>query len=200
MDTRRRRNVVLVLAGLTGLTCADDSDLPAGWHGARQLPVAQSACLGGPDGQAELGLSPGEGGSLAARFSTSLFRCGQRACAYVLEAAPTTKLLVQPCEMNPGMVARCACTSDVMVVLPASSARTRVELWLRPDNYGQTVSNPPVLVDTAPVAPACQGGNPAQRCRISSSDCLPSACGCDAGNWVCTADCGGGRLCPDGGS
>jgi hypothetical protein len=45
----------------------------------------------------------------------------------------------------------------------------------------------------------CSGENPALACRGPSS-CIPSTCGCsENGGWICTADCGGGRDCTDGG-
>jgi hypothetical protein len=36
-----------------------------------------------------------------------------------------------------------------------------------------------------------------QRCAVLPDSCVPSACGCDAGQWLCTADCGGGSCVPD---
>jgi hypothetical protein len=53
--------------------------------------------------------------------------------------------------------------------------------------------------DAAADGPPCPGENPALKCRTSEDECLPSACGCTEDGWVCTADCGGGRLCTDGG-
>lgn len=46
----------------------------------------------------------------------------------------------------------------------------------------------------------CSGENPAQICRAPGR-CIPSGCSCDRniGTWGCTADCGGGRDCADGG-
>jgi hypothetical protein len=48
-------------------------------------------------------------------------------------------------------------------------------------------------------AKAC-GKNPAEACRTSQDQCIPSSCGCSNGTWVCTADCGGGRNCTDSGT
>jgi hypothetical protein len=57
----------------------------------------------------------------------------------------------------------------------------------------------PAAADAATDAPVCPGENPARRCRTSAMDCIPSGCGCTALGWICTADCGGGRFCGDGG-
>ncbi len=43
--------------------------------------------------------------------------------------------------------------------------------------------------------PSCKGENPAQACRTSADQCIPSTCGCSDGKWICTADCGGGQKC-----
>lgn len=188
--------VALVLA----LGCGLEDDLPPGWRDARRLPVTQSACLGAPGGATHLELSPVEGGTVGVTFETALLRCGQEACAYLVEAAGTSKLLVQPCDMHPRTVNKCACTTQVDLTLPVSGARSLVELWLRPDDYGQTVANPPRLVDSKPLPLVCGGENPAHRCRQSPGECLPSTCGCNEGGWVCTDDCGGGRQCSDGGA
>jgi hypothetical protein len=41
----------------------------------------------------------------------------------------------------------------------------------------------------------CDMPNPAEACRTSANQCLPSTCKCSAGGWACTRDCGGGRAC-----
>lgn len=57
----------------------------------------------------------------------------------------------------------------------------------------------PETPDAPPADSAC-GSNPAEACRTSPGDCIPSSCGCTPSGWACTADCGGGRDCGDGGS
>ena len=52
----------------------------------------------------------------------------------------------------------------------------------------------------------CKGPNPAgcaslgcdkgEECAFDTGDCVPSVCGCVSGQWVCTADCGGGVCVP----
>jgi hypothetical protein len=128
-----------------------------------------------------------------------MLRCGQQACAYAIEQGNTAKLLVQPCDMHPGMVDKCACTTEVSLELD-EEAIAQVELWLRPDDYGQSGANPPRLVDTAFLRPTCGGENPSDRCRTSADECLPSLCACGEGTWICTADCSGGRICREGGT
>lgn len=55
------------------------------------------------------------------------------------------------------------------------------------------------------VEATCEGPNPAgctqegcpdgERCRVDPETCEPSTCGCSGGDWICTADCGGGGTC-----
>jgi hypothetical protein len=53
--------------------------------------------------------------------------------------------------------------------------------------------------DTAP--DGCTGPNPANQCRKSANDCVPSSCSCSNGSWMCTADCSGSKaLCADAGA
>jgi hypothetical protein len=47
----------------------------------------------------------------------------------------------------------------------------------------------------------CTGPNPANQCRKSANDCVPSSCTCSNGTWMCTADCSAAKsLCPDAGA
>lgn len=41
----------------------------------------------------------------------------------------------------------------------------------------------------------CPGPNPAEVCRTSADQCLPSSCSCNFGGRACTEDCGGGKEC-----
>jgi hypothetical protein len=77
-----------------------------------------------------------------------------------------------------------------------------------PDGY-KTDANGCNLCQCKDPPGKCQGANPAgcsvggcptgQKCDTNAG-CAPSACSCDAatGQWICTADCGGGKCVPDG--
>jgi hypothetical protein len=180
--------------------CGEPDELPPGWHEARRIALAQTSCSAGSSEINRLQLSPGAGGTLSVAFSTTLLRCGQEACGYAVDLATATKLLVQPCDMHPRSVNKCTCTSRIELSLPADDDRVAVELWLRPDNYGQHDGNLPTLVDRKDVPSPCPGMNPALACRTAPGDCVPSSCTCTATGWACTADCGPGRNCPDAGA
>ena len=53
-------------------------------------------------------------------------------------------------------------------------------------------------LDAGADAKTC-GQNPAEACRSPQNQCIPSSCSCNNGIWACTADCVGGRDCPDAG-
>ena len=55
--------------------------------------------------------------------------------------------------------------------------------------------------DAAPDGKICTGPNPANQCRQSANDCIPSTCACSNGVWACTADCSTNKaICPDAGT
>src|SRR6185503_11019510 len=87
-------------------------DLPAGWAGARELPVDQSACEAGGSASGALALMR-DMGRLRATYLGAQFRCQQRVCGYRLDDADLTRVLVQPCEMDPTDVPRCDCLYQV---------------------------------------------------------------------------------------
>jgi len=113
--------------------CAND--LPAGFSCESALRVEQSECLGNATG---VGLTPNVHWSTdgqALHVADARFRCNQTVCAYLDGSSTEAKILLQPCEMKPGTVARCDCgySFDVPVALPAVISSVSVEL--RSDAY-----------------------------------------------------------------
>lgn len=146
---QRTPAAVIVLA-LCAMECgSEQEDLPAGWAGARSLPVDQSSCGGNT-------LMPEAGklalmrdmGRLRATYENAQFRCEQRLCAYRLEEAAGTRVLVQPCDMNPTTVPKCDCLYSVGFDLPGVETGRTVELHRRWDRYGATSEPAPMLVDS----------------------------------------------------
>jgi hypothetical protein len=135
------------LLGLALLcACSAGPDLPDGWGAARPLPLVQSTCSAAPaPGLPRLTVTTATDGTMTAMLAT-YGRCQQSACGYVLDAASTTKILVQPCDMHPSSVNKCACTAEVTFTLPPSAQRQSVEVWWRPDFYGLSGANEPTLI------------------------------------------------------
>lgn len=143
------RTAVIVLA-LHAVECGSEhQDLPAGWAGALSLPVDQSSCDGNT-GMAEAGKLAlmRDMGRLRATYENAQFRCEQRLCAYRLEETGGTRVLVQPCDMNPTAVPRCDCLYSVGFDLPGVETGRTVELHRRWDRFGATSEPPPLLVDS----------------------------------------------------
>jgi hypothetical protein len=144
----RRSAWLLVLLALGAGTCGEDADLPAAWAGARDVVVDQSAC--GGDGavsnQGKLVLTR-DMAQLRGAYEGAPFRCNQRVCAYRVDQGGTTRVLVQPCEMNPAMVTKCDCLYSVTFTLEEVPAGHMVELHRRWDRYGATEEPAVVLVD-----------------------------------------------------
>jgi len=145
---QQTRMAVLVVA-LCAMACgSEQEDLPADWAEALSLPVDQSSCNGNA-------VMPSAGtlvlmrdmGRLRATYESAQFRCQQRLCAYRLEEAGRTRVLVQPCDMNPATVPKCDCLYDIGFDLPGVETGRTVELHRRWDRYGATAEPVPVLVD-----------------------------------------------------
>jgi hypothetical protein len=148
-DVEKTRMAVLVVA-LCAVECdSEQDDLPAGWELALSLPVDQSSC-GGTSVMSSTGtlVLMRDMGRLRATYQGAQFRCEQRLCAFRLEETGGTRVLVQPCEMNPATVTRCDCLYAVGFDLPAVETGRTVELHRRWDRYGATAEPVPVLVDT----------------------------------------------------
>jgi hypothetical protein len=145
------RMAVIALALWTVECDSDHEDLPAGWAGALSLPVDQSQCdrsTAMPNAGALMLMR--DMGRLRATYQNAQFRCEQRLCAYRLEEAGGTRVLVQPCEMNPGTVARCDCLYSLGFDLVGVETGRTVELHRRWDRYGATAEPVPALVDSEP--------------------------------------------------
>ena len=147
----RPARLVLLTVALGAVECdtGPAHDLPAGWAGARELPVDQSACEagGGVAPAGELMLMRGMG-RLRASYLGAQFRCQQRVCAYRLDGVGQVRVLVQPCEMDPTEVPRCDCLYRVGFDLTGVETGNSVELHRRWDRYGATSEPAPVLVDS----------------------------------------------------
>jgi hypothetical protein len=126
--------------------CGGGGDLPDGWDGARPLALGQAACSSVPfAGLPRVTLSTGSDGVVTGLLET-VIRCPQPVCGYLIDAGARARVLIQPCEMHPREVTKCAWPARVTFTLPASARRTSVEVWARPDFYGQTGANDPALV------------------------------------------------------
>jgi hypothetical protein len=146
---QQTRMAALVVALCAAGCGSDQEDLPAGWVGAAGLPVDQSSCNGNT-------VMPSAGtlvlmrdmGRLRATYESAQFRCQQRLCAYRLEDTGGTRVLVQPCEMNPATVPKCDCHYSIGFDLPGVGTGRTVELHRRWDRYGASAEPVPVLVDS----------------------------------------------------
>jgi hypothetical protein len=129
-------------------TCGEDADLPGSWSGAGSISVDQSSCGGDPyqSSAGHLVLSR-DMAILRGRYEGAPFRCNQHVCAYRRDEGMSTRILVQPCDMNPGMVTRCDCLYSVSFPLDGVVPGALVELYHRWDRAGSTGDPAPVLVD-----------------------------------------------------
>jgi hypothetical protein len=127
--------------------CSSAAELPDGWEGARSLDLAQAACTPavGP-GLPRMALSTSTNGVVTATVQTA-GRCSASMCGYLIESASATRVLLQPCEMHPQTVTKCACSAEVTFTLPPSAPpAAALQVWWRPDFYGLTRPNQPQLV------------------------------------------------------
>lgn len=145
----------LVAVAATGLaaSCGGGSSdtLPTEWSGAQALTIQQSACRGDGSFDAATFDVTETGGAIAAALNGASFRCQQSVCAYVADSGATTRVLVQPCDLHPTSVPKCACLFDVTFTLSARADRTAVEIYKRSDFYGATAPPVATLIATKPV-------------------------------------------------
>jgi hypothetical protein len=134
----------LVTAGFA-LACGGDStDLPAGWEAAKPVGMVQSECSNSAlaDAPPETVEVRAWGPPVEVAYHDARFRCAQKLCAYLRNDGTTAAMLVQPCEMNPGTVAKCNCQYQVGLSVPGT--RSAIEVHRRWDNLNRP--NPPVLI------------------------------------------------------
>src|SRR4051794_530777 len=105
----QRARLAFLILGVVQCGAAE-RDLPLGWEGAVSLPVDRSECTGDDLGGPGKLMLMRDMGRLRATYEKATFRCSQRICAYRLDdGAGGAKLLVQPCDMDPGGVSKCSC-------------------------------------------------------------------------------------------
>jgi hypothetical protein len=142
---------VLLLAGTPACEPERVDELPEGWAGAEPISIKQGTCPSGfapVRGNARLDLTKNDMG-LHGIYRDATFRCDdQKICGFVNELDPTTRVLMQPCEMRPSVVARCSCHYEITFSLPARAGRMTLELYRRSDLHGAQGPVAPGLVDT----------------------------------------------------
>jgi hypothetical protein len=151
--SRKILQIVVVAANALAASCGGGSSdaLPAEWSGAHALTIQQSACRGdGSFATATFDVTA-TGGVIEGALNGASFRCQQSACAYVVDSGATTRVLVEPCDLHPTNVPRCACLFDLTFALPARADRTAVEVYQRSDFYGATTPPVATLLATAPI-------------------------------------------------
>jgi hypothetical protein len=141
----RRSKLALIFLALGTVECGapEESDLPPGWEAAARLSVDQSACQQGAGPPALMLMR--DMGRLRGTYAHAAFRCQQRLCGYRLDAGQT-RILVQPCEMDPSAVPKCDCLYTVGFDLPELESGRTVELHRRLDRYGALTEPTPELV------------------------------------------------------
>lgn len=152
--------------GVSSTPAVCETDLPEGWSCDSSLMVTQSEC----SAQAmDLAKSPTVRRSENRRIvvSDATFRCGQSICAYLDAEPSTSRVLLQPCDMNPEAPAKCDCSSTLSIALPEGA--TRVEVYARGDS--QSGRDNPALFEpsdvTAEAKVLCDGS---EKLRFSGTD------------------------------
>jgi hypothetical protein len=152
--SRKISHLVAAVVTVLAASCSGgpNDTLPAEWSGAQSLATQQSACRSdGPSNTPTVDITETAAG--VAGTLSAWFRCPQSVCAYVMDSDATSRVLVQPCDLHPTNVTKCACLFDVTFTLPARAARTDVEVYERSDFYGATTPPVPTLIATKPVGP-----------------------------------------------
>lgn len=136
VGVRVGRVIALLSCGLAfGCSSKPASDLPSGWENAQEISLSVSECTEMSEPPVEsVSLSATED-EVSAEFLSAGFRCSQEICAYHLEEGGTGKVLVQPCELHPDVVAKCSCRYDIEFEFPRPS-KDKVEIWKGTDAYG----------------------------------------------------------------
>jgi hypothetical protein len=136
------------LAASWGCAGGANDAIPAGWNGAQPLAIQQSACNSdGVSVTPTLDVTEASG-VIAGTLKDASFRCQQSLCAYVSDSGPTTRVLLQPCDLHPTNVPKCDCAYDVTFTLGTRADRTAIEIYQRLDFYGATTPPVPMLIAT----------------------------------------------------
>lgn len=122
-------------------------DLPAGWEDAEAIEAfEQSAC--GDTGAVVLTATAADGGvDLGA--GPVMARCQQALEGYWQPAGEgAAEVLIQPVDMRPDSVTKCACSYDLSMLVPTPAPVT-LEVFQRGDRYGSDEEPEPWSLGTA---------------------------------------------------
>jgi len=134
---------------LVWLTCC--TPLPDGWQGARPVAaLVQQECEGSPyEGLHDERIEPVAGEGLDRIAARELhFRCAQDVRGLQVVEGDTVRVLIQPKDMNPRMVAACDCLYDLDITLDVDAPPASVALWRRWDDLND--DNAPVRIGALP--------------------------------------------------
>ena len=140
---------LVVFGSLLVSGCTED--LPPGWEGAEHVTkLTQSKCAGSEhDVDASATFLPAKG-KLTLEYEHARFRCQQEVEGFYKDAGGMLEVLVQPVDMDPGVVASCDCIYDIDIVIEALASGSRqAVLYRRGDNIN--VPNDPVVIDADPI-------------------------------------------------
>jgi hypothetical protein len=145
-----------------GGTAGTATDLPPGFEGARSIVLSQTTCAEYvTDYLLVLDRLEWNDDQTGGRYHYAMFRCEQQVCGYLQNTGATYQLLIQPCEMHPGIgdYSRCDCYYTLEFATP-TGAET-VEVWRRWDELVSPTE--PVFIGTlsrTDAAPLGSGGTP----------------------------------------
>lgn len=151
----KKGNVVIgglsLLFSLGAAACGgENASLPEGWEDAEEIPVVASECDEGQELESSFEVTE-NGDPVGASYLNAMYRCSQEVCAYHLEEDGIAKVLTQPCEMDPELVAKCDCRYDLSFEFPRPP-RGAVEIWHGTDNYGSPAEQRLAFEEELPVA------------------------------------------------
>ncbi|MBN1337304.1 MAG: hypothetical protein JXB39_15200 [Deltaproteobacteria bacterium] len=141
----------IVYVTLLGLLVACAPDLPAGWEDAEGIEdFTQDECGGSPydTGWESTVEANADNPGLRVVGDDLHFRCEQDVEGFYRVDGTAVDVLVQPVDMNPGLVAGCDCLYRVEASIPEEPPAT-VTLYRRWDNLND--ENDPVLVGSVEV-------------------------------------------------
>jgi hypothetical protein len=110
-------------------------DLPPGWEQAVKVVVTQEALgLAGASAKPVVTVMPGTG-SVSVQVAGATGRCDQQTVGWVRSSAVELELLLQPSDMHPTAVGKCATAYDLKTTVPAPSGTLTLVVSLRSDAY-----------------------------------------------------------------